>query len=165
MFCRFKKRITPKIHMLYFVLINNVLFNLLCVWILINGLMDETPDFKLWSMRDQPENIDWVMDWFRTHPPENIDWVTDWFRRQPPENIDWVMECSMRQPSENIDWLTDWAAWKHRTINGLINERPPHPTPRALYVYLAVYLSLKHVRTMRPPSRSGSWPKGNDSEL
>ena len=35
-FCSLIKGITPRIRMLCFVLINNVIFNLLCVWISLN---------------------------------------------------------------------------------------------------------------------------------
>ena len=38
LFCSLKKGITRKIRMLCFVLINNVLFNLLCVWILFQKI-------------------------------------------------------------------------------------------------------------------------------
>ena len=38
LFCSLKKGITRKIRMLCFVLINNVLFNLLCVWILFQNI-------------------------------------------------------------------------------------------------------------------------------
>ena len=34
-FCSLIKEITPKIHMLCFVLINSVIFNISCVWVLL----------------------------------------------------------------------------------------------------------------------------------